>query len=232
MFPSDILLFTLFVLDHDTSTISLYDSSFQLKPESPDLAYLINEENLTPTKPDIIFHSDDDADKEKLIFGTSSPHSSCGYSASEGSPLSIDSLEEAEAGEEIKDDIATEICVIPLDTVLPLHNVKTTDIDTRPINASSQPLVQKEESPPAKKVCIGDSVPSTTPFLLMQKMLRGETDLKLPCGKYLICINPDRTQIEQNMLYICLVTSHLQCNYQIEKLFYFFCIFYLYSFYF
>ena len=34
-----------------------------------------------------------------------------------------------------------------------------------------------------KKVCIGDSVPTTTPFLLMQKMLRGETDLKLPPGE-------------------------------------------------
>ena len=42
---------------------------------------------------------------------------------------------------------------------------------------------QKEEKPPAaKRACLNES--GSTPFILMQEMLRGETDLKLPPGNF------------------------------------------------
>lgn len=56
------------------------------------------------------------------------------------------------------------------------------NVDMKIINPDVANLqgVGKSGQPPAKKVCTSDVVPSTTPFLLMQKMLRGETDLHLP----------------------------------------------------
>lgn len=168
------------IFDQDASTISLYDSSFQIRPDSPDVVPFICQDNtnVSAVHPNMTYVSDIPL-KDKSIFGVSSPHSTCDYTPSEGSPLSIDSLEEAEACKENKDESPPEItCVLPN---LPLNMIKPTDIDARPIIASTQPLLHKDESPPAKKVCISDSVPSTTPFLLMQKMLRGETELKLPC---------------------------------------------------
>lgn len=52
-----------------------------------------------------------------------------------------------------------------------------------------------ERPPPPKKVCASENESSTTPFLLMQKMLKGETDLILPTGIVIFinyCIYPSQ----------------------------------------
>ena len=108
-----------------------------------------------------------------MVIHAGSPSSSCIYTSADDSPLSIDSLEEAEVGVKIHES-GTITSLLPA--------INDTNIDARPINASSQVMCIKPEETPAKKVRIGMSVPTTTPFLLMQKMLRGETDLHLTSG--------------------------------------------------
>ncbi|XP_002170617.3 DNA-binding protein Ets97D isoform X1 [Hydra vulgaris] len=60
--------------------------------------------------------------------------------------------------------------------------VKATDQNTkkRHLQNDSSELGKKEEVLPTKKVALRENTTSTAPLLLMQKLLRGESDLKLP----------------------------------------------------
>ena len=55
-----------------------------------------------------------------------------------------------------------------------------TNEQTRGIVVSAASLLKEEKPPAAKKACLNEN--GSTPFNLMQEMLRGETDLKLPPG--------------------------------------------------
>ena len=106
----------------------------------------------------------------------------CSYPSTTSSPFSISSLEDADAipKEEAKNQSFIQ-STVPSPHVL---QSGTKRVDTMPISIMiNENIKKKSEGPLPKKVCIGDSVPTTTPFLLMQKMLRGETDLKLPPGE-------------------------------------------------
>ena len=55
--------------------------------------------------------------------------------------------------------------------------------DTTPISIMmNENIKPKSDGVLSKKVCIGNSVPTTTPFLLMQTMRQRGTDLQLPPG--------------------------------------------------
>ena len=106
---------SLHIPDQDSSTLSIYSTSFQFQPESPepcnsfqldspDFHYLISPDSLTPTQDGFLCHHDGDFNNnnnnKKTFSNTtlSSPSSTSAssLSVSDGSPLSIDGLIEAE----------------------------------------------------------------------------------------------------------------------------------------
>jgi len=93
------------------------------------------------------------------------------------SPISISSLEDGDNNfcKDYKKTMREDVRVAPSEVIL------DTKIKIGPIRASSlqNASVVNSDLTVGKKVCISDSIPTTTPFLLMQKMLRGETSLKL-----------------------------------------------------
>ena len=177
----------------------------EVHPDAPNMddyitPYLINNES--PQYSDIVldldntlsvnilddFYKDKTVEKESLDenidekgFDEQPSSTDCSYPSTTSSPFSISSLEDADAipKEEAKNHLVIQ-------NTVPSHVLQsgTKRADTTPVSIMmNENLKTKSEEPLSKKVCIGDSVPTTTPFLLMQKMLRGETDLQLPPGE-------------------------------------------------
>lgn len=109
------------------------------------------------TQPSIVHHIENSAEQNELTEEEYTPPS-CLYSSVEPSPISLTETDPSE------EEIAIQA-----------HDFS---------DGHSHHLMSSTtlEEPTSKKVCIGGSISSTTPFLLMQKMLRGETDLHLPAG--------------------------------------------------
>jgi hypothetical protein len=97
-----------------------------------------------------------DHSKDKKIFGTTSPPSTSAssFSASDGSPLSIDGLVEAEVCGENKDDVV-------IISAMGHPVVVTTDVEER-VTIATAP--QSRVVAPVDKTPPTESVPSTTPF--------------------------------------------------------------------
>lgn len=163
--------------DGDQSDIcSLPECDSDLLEVKSDAPHIDELAHLTGTQHSSILPADSSQPNE-VLKETGSPINT-EYSSTEASPKSIEDNDfRREGNKEISD-----FQVLTTNTIENgVDMVENTDVDVRPTNGSSQSIsAMPSDEPVAKKVCISDSIPNTTPFLLMQKMLRGETELCLP----------------------------------------------------